>query len=245
MTVSVVSSCGSSLPPLPSSSSSGGGGGTTATTTTADEVAVPSSSTAAVAGADDTEADSDGEVSRIDFRGVNLRTKKKGLLDDSADAVHQQPERPMSWEGELSDQEMSSNTITNQSSVCIYFLFLFSNDDRMICYTFLPFSVRWSIGKITIFGGDRVTELYFQESCYNVLSKLILFCHFYYKYYQKYIVWFYTLLTLKFNLKRLITCICTFFRSVHWPTQALYLIDYATKILSKLLPYMQVCNYKF
>lgn len=65
--------------------------------------------------------DSDGEVSKIDFRGVNLRTKKKrdgsdaqdcenGVLDNS----QQQPERPMSWEGELSDQEMSSNTLTNQ-----------------------------------------------------------------------------------------------------------------------------------
>ena len=69
--------------------------------------------------------DSDGEVSKIDFRGVNLRTKKKrdasgGNENDGCGAVgadnleHQQPERPMSWEGELSDQEMSSNTITNQ-----------------------------------------------------------------------------------------------------------------------------------
>ncbi|XP_018355389.1 PREDICTED: nuclear hormone receptor FTZ-F1 beta [Trachymyrmex septentrionalis] len=77
--------------------------------------------------------DSDGEISKIDFRGVNLRSKKKrdvsgnqngdkiddgeangdggGCCDDNS---QQQPERPMSWEGELSDQEMSSNTITNQ-----------------------------------------------------------------------------------------------------------------------------------
>lgn len=75
--------------------------------------------------------DSDGEISKIDFRGVNLRSKKKrdvsgnqngdkigdgdangdGGCDDNS---QQQPERPMSWEGELSDQEMSSNTITNQ-----------------------------------------------------------------------------------------------------------------------------------
>lgn len=63
--------------------------------------------------------DSDGEISKIDFRGVNLRTKKNkrdGQDNDSSgnDNVQQQPERPMSWEGELSDQEMSSNTITNQ-----------------------------------------------------------------------------------------------------------------------------------
>ncbi|KAM0733193.1 Nuclear hormone receptor FTZ-F1 beta [Formica fusca] len=77
--------------------------------------------------------DSDGEISKIDFRGVNLRSKKKrdvsgnqngdkigdgdangdgaGCCDDNS---QRQPERPMSWEGELSDQEMSSNTITNQ-----------------------------------------------------------------------------------------------------------------------------------
>ncbi|XP_078039334.1 nuclear hormone receptor FTZ-F1 beta isoform X2 [Augochlora pura] len=83
------------------------------------------------AAGNDTE-DSDGEISRIDFRGVNLRTKKKrdgsgngekigdGDVDDGNgcydgnDVSQQQPERPMSWEGELSDQDMSSNTITNQ-----------------------------------------------------------------------------------------------------------------------------------
>lgn len=77
--------------------------------------------------------DSDGEISKIDFRGVNLRSKKKRdvsgnqngdkIADGDAngdggvccdDNSQQQPERPMSWEGELSDQEMSSNTITNQ-----------------------------------------------------------------------------------------------------------------------------------
>ncbi|KAJ8672663.1 hypothetical protein QAD02_003922 [Eretmocerus hayati] len=71
---------------------------------------------------DEPDGDSDGEVSRIDFRGVNLRTKKKrdGIDSGSENAcgsseqAHQQPERPMSWEGELSDQEMSSNTITAQ-----------------------------------------------------------------------------------------------------------------------------------
>ncbi|XP_014478455.1 PREDICTED: nuclear hormone receptor FTZ-F1 beta [Dinoponera quadriceps] len=79
--------------------------------------------------------DSDGEISKIDFRGVNLRSKKKrdvsgnqngdkigdgdvngdgGGCCDGNDNSQQQPERPMSWEGELSDQEMSSNTITDQ-----------------------------------------------------------------------------------------------------------------------------------
>ncbi|XP_053596628.1 nuclear hormone receptor FTZ-F1 beta [Microplitis demolitor] len=91
VTVSVVSSCGSSPSPItnPAESSS----------------------------IDDL-GDSDGEVSKIDFRGVNLRTKKKRDGESECPSVddshHQQPERPMSWEGELSDQEMSSNTITNQ-----------------------------------------------------------------------------------------------------------------------------------
>lgn len=82
---------------------------------------------------DDAE-DSDGEISKIDFRGVNLRSKKKreitssqngDKIGDGGDAngdggvccddnSQHQPERPMSWEGELSDQEMSSNTLTNQ-----------------------------------------------------------------------------------------------------------------------------------
>lgn len=86
---------------------------------------------------DDDAEDSDVEISKIDFRGVNLRTKKKrdvpgnqagekiGDVDaedgngcyDGNDISQQQPERPMSWEGELSDQEMSSNTITNQVGV--------------------------------------------------------------------------------------------------------------------------------
>ncbi|KAK0179581.1 hypothetical protein PV327_005320 [Microctonus hyperodae] len=93
VTVSVVSSCGSSPSP-----------------------GLMSHDTNSI---DDLE-DSDGEVSKIDFRGVNLRTKKKrdGDISESStcfdDVHHQQPERPMSWEGELSDQEMSSNTITNQ-----------------------------------------------------------------------------------------------------------------------------------
>ncbi|OAD56427.1 Nuclear hormone receptor FTZ-F1 beta [Eufriesea mexicana] len=85
---------------------------------------------------DDDAEDSDVEISKIDFRGVNLRTKKKrdvsgsqsgekiGDADvedgngcyDGNDVSQQQPERPMSWEGELSDQEMSSNTITNQDT---------------------------------------------------------------------------------------------------------------------------------
>ncbi|KAG8237229.1 hypothetical protein J437_LFUL013730 [Ladona fulva] len=64
---------------------------------------------------------SDGEVSRIDFTGVNLRTKKKkkkkrvpggcgglrgGGVEEEDEGV-EGGERPMSWEGELSDAEMS------------------------------------------------------------------------------------------------------------------------------------------
>ncbi|XP_015126825.1 nuclear hormone receptor FTZ-F1 beta [Diachasma alloeum] len=91
VTVSVVSSCGSS----PSPGLNGPEPGSV----------------------DDLE-ESDGEVSKIDFRGVNLRTKKKRDGDpdsvSTADDSHEQPERPMSWEGELSDQEMSSNTLATQ-----------------------------------------------------------------------------------------------------------------------------------
>nr|CAD7260499.1 unnamed protein product [Timema shepardi] len=63
---------------------------------------------------------SDGEVSKIDFTdgelsaGVNLRTKKKrGTGGDSRDGF-EEPERPMSWEGELSDTEMSIATTIKQ-----------------------------------------------------------------------------------------------------------------------------------
>ncbi|XP_066999623.2 nuclear hormone receptor FTZ-F1 beta [Anabrus simplex] len=51
---------------------------------------------------------SDAEVSKIDFTGVNLRSKKKRVVrgEDSRDGF-EEPERPMSWEGELSDAEMS------------------------------------------------------------------------------------------------------------------------------------------
>lgn len=132
MTVSVVSSCGSVL---------GCGNANVASTTGIDTstgtqsigigVNVLSQNTA-----DDDAEDSDIEISKIDFRGVNLRTKKKrdvsgqsgekigdGEVEDGNgcydgnDVSQQQPERPMSWEGELSDQEMSSNTITNQVRV--------------------------------------------------------------------------------------------------------------------------------
>ncbi|XP_051153934.1 nuclear hormone receptor FTZ-F1 beta [Leptopilina boulardi] len=90
VTVSVVSSCGSGV------IDSGTSIGSTESTNVNDV------------------EDSDGEVSKIDFRGVNLRTKKKHDNESCNDNLQQQPERPMSWEGELSDQEMSSNTITNQ-----------------------------------------------------------------------------------------------------------------------------------
>lgn len=115
VTVSVVSSCGAN-----------NSSGSIINNTTSNNSAIGADSGSGESTTvDDVDGDSDGEVSRIDFRGVNLRTKKKrdggpGSLNNSEDAcgandsVHQQPERPMSWEGELSDQEMSSNTITNQ-----------------------------------------------------------------------------------------------------------------------------------
>lgn len=88
-------------------------------------------------------ADSDGEVSKIDFRGVNLRTKKKrdapeGQESDAStvtETMLQQPERPMSWEGELSDQEMSSNTITNQVGFIKGFLYMY------IVFVFLKYAL--------------------------------------------------------------------------------------------------------
>lgn len=59
---------------------------------------------------DDDVTESDNEVSKIHFSGVNMRLKKKHDLmstEDSQDAiVKEEPVRPMSWEGELSDTEM-------------------------------------------------------------------------------------------------------------------------------------------
>lgn len=139
VTVSVVSNCGSVLGctganiGCTSSSSNGGnaGGGTASSHGIGIGIGILGSNATDIDDADD----SDGEISKIDFRGVNLRTKKKrdisvnqsgekigdGDADgesgacDGNDTSHQlQPERPMSWEGELSDQEMSSNTLTNQ-----------------------------------------------------------------------------------------------------------------------------------
>lgn len=133
MTVSVVSNCGSVLGCESANVASTTGIGTSSTGTQSIGIGVNvlSQNTSA----DDDAEDSDVEISKIDFRGVNLRTKKKrdvvsgsqsgekigdGEVEDGNgcydgnDASQQQPERPMSWEGELSDQEMSSNTITNQ-----------------------------------------------------------------------------------------------------------------------------------
>ncbi|KAL0276410.1 UNVERIFIED_CONTAM: hypothetical protein PYX00_003993 [Menopon gallinae] len=59
----------------------------------------------------DDDSGSDSEVSKIDFRGVHLRMKKKRSKrnnEESQDGFgNEEPERPMSWEGELSDAEMS------------------------------------------------------------------------------------------------------------------------------------------
>ncbi|XP_033297305.1 nuclear hormone receptor FTZ-F1 beta [Bombus bifarius] len=134
VTVSVVSSCGSILGCGNANVvSTTGIGSSTGTQSIGIGVNILDQSTA-----DDDAEDSDIEISKIDFRGVNLRTKKKRDVSgsqsqsgekigdeevedgngcyDGSDASQQQPERPMSWEGELSDQEMSSNTITNQDT---------------------------------------------------------------------------------------------------------------------------------
>lgn len=59
----------------------------------------------------DDDSGSDSEVSKIDFTGVHLRLKKKRSKrngEESQDGYgNEEPERPMSWEGELSDAEMS------------------------------------------------------------------------------------------------------------------------------------------
>jgi hypothetical protein len=58
----------------------------------------------------------------IYIAGVNLRTKKKRVVgsEDSQDGFDE-PERPMSWEGELSDAEMSivTGACLSSKQVCI------------------------------------------------------------------------------------------------------------------------------
>lgn len=142
MTVSVVSSCGSVLGCGNANIvSTTGIGNNAGTQSIGIGINVINQNTA-----DEDAEDSDVEISKIDFRGVNLRTKKKrdvsisqsgekigdGDVEDANgcydgnDVSQQQPERPMSWEGELSDQEMSSNTITNQ--VCVGNLLIYQTN---------------------------------------------------------------------------------------------------------------------
>lgn len=52
-------------------------------------------------GVDEVGSECDQEVSKIDFTGVTMRSKKMR-------AVEENTPRPMSWEGELSDTEMKS-----------------------------------------------------------------------------------------------------------------------------------------
>lgn len=52
-------------------------------------------------GVDEVGSECDREVSKIDFTGVTMRSKKMR-------AVEENTPRPMSWEGELSDTEMKS-----------------------------------------------------------------------------------------------------------------------------------------
>lgn len=133
VTVSVVSSCGSVLGCGNANVVSTSGIGTS-TGTHSIGIGIGVGVLGQNAAENDAE-DSDGEISKIDFRGVNLRTKKKRDVSGSSEKIgdgdvedgngcydgndvsQQQPERPMSWEGELSDQEMSSNTITNQVKI--------------------------------------------------------------------------------------------------------------------------------
>jgi len=52
---------------------------------------------------DEVGSECDREVSKIDFSGVTMRSKKMR-------AVEENMPRPMSWEGELSDTEMKQVT---------------------------------------------------------------------------------------------------------------------------------------
>lgn len=54
---------------------------------------------------DEVGSECDREVSKIDFSGVTMRSKKMR-------AVEENMPRPMSWEGELSDSEMKQVTAT-------------------------------------------------------------------------------------------------------------------------------------
>lgn len=54
---------------------------------------------------DEVGSECDREVSKIDFSGVTMRSKKMR-------AVEENTPRPMSWEGELSDSEMKQVTAT-------------------------------------------------------------------------------------------------------------------------------------
>jgi len=136
--------------------------------------------------------DSDGEISKIDFRGVNLRSKKKrdvsgnqngdkiGDGDANGDGAgccdnsQQQPERPMSWEGELSDQEMSSNTITNQVGFIGYDI-LKSSTKRFRGGTFDMFA-KISAEEIELFprkDDEVIVQTYNKDIMSNIYTKII------------------------------------------------------------------------
>lgn len=57
---------------------------------------------------DEVGSECDREVSKIDFSGVTMRSKKMR-------AVEENTPRPMSWEGELSDTEMKQVTCINNA----------------------------------------------------------------------------------------------------------------------------------
>ncbi|XKL68073.1 hypothetical protein PGB90_003564 [Kerria lacca] len=58
-------------------------------------------------------SDSEGELSKIDFAGVTMRNKKSKSEEVPNDRV----ERPMSWEGELSDSDMKQENYNGDTSV--------------------------------------------------------------------------------------------------------------------------------
>ncbi|KAK7580515.1 hypothetical protein V9T40_001144 [Parthenolecanium corni] len=60
-------------------------------------------------------SDSEGELSKIDFSGVTMRNKKSRSNDVQNDRI----ERPMSWEGELSDSEMKQENEDGDASVSV------------------------------------------------------------------------------------------------------------------------------
>jgi len=73
---------------------------------------------------DEVGSECDREVSKIDFSGVTMRSKKMR-------AVEENMPRPMSWEGELSDTEMKQVIIQTHNSQAL--LCIVSNWEKFVC----------------------------------------------------------------------------------------------------------------